>query len=793
MGQTTNYTILFQPNGVPSNTDFVCLHSNSVLYYRYVHRGTIGNNNTSIGSFYNSDPTSKRYCAYKVVANSGSSTNYRIKDVANNIKFYRLTNIDLDVWTAITGNQTLTQWHNFQTLFQSYINSGNAVEINALPSAFNFSIDSENVNTTESGKAAYTSTFSFYPIQDGNYAYAIIFCGDSDWFNHPITRNLSQSISNCTSDTSDGSITTLTPTTIVYTADTDCIFNSSSIVVSGSSYSVNYSSDNTIATVTLNADYQQSISISANAIPLPTTRTLTQNLNNCTSDTSDTSISTTATKTIVLTAATSYLFNSVTNPITITGATSSVSYSADNTSATIVIDVGYDNVVVNASCVLDGRQLTQNLTNCTSNTSDGAVSKGAITINLTANNISNVRHYGFHPDLTPVTINGATGTITWTDKKHISINIDAGATDFSITVSAVEFSYMNYGFYEPFNHAISSISETTPIVAGETYSLVITAEQGYYFVEPPELRYYEMASYGGSIRPITLTLTTEQTSEYKTVYSTTFTPTISCDTYPYEMYVYANGSVIPSNDKYGFIKIYNPSAAEMKQLANERFTTGAMSDTIDLGQYILNFIRLFVNVTQAQQEYITLGAHTTTVESYVIEDDIVETDCGTVQITPYFNNEMDYNNTYIRLYLPLIGMVDIDSVLVMGKTIHLIYKTNIINGDTLAIILDNSDDTIIQTYTCKACYSIPYLLNQSNDIHGDLEIDSNYLYGFTPFVEIQRDTSYNTSNIRATDNKFVLLSTLTGFHTVDIINCSIANNAIENEMVINQLREGVNF
>ena len=202
---------------------------------------------------------------------------------------------------------------------------------------------------------------------------------------------------------------------------------------------------------------------------------------------------------------------------------------------------------------------------------------------------------------------------------------------------------------------------------------------------------------------------------------------------------------------------------------------------------------LYVYIEPYLSEYINLGNHVTTVSANVVDETVVETDCGTVQITPYFNNEMDYKHTYIRLYLPLIGMVDIATVLVMGKTLHLIYKTNVINGDSLAILLDNSDDSIIQTFNCKASYKIPYLLNQSNDIHGDLDIDSNYLYGFTPFVEIQRDTSYNTSNIRATDNKFVLLSTLTGFHTVDIINCSIANNAIENEMVINQLREGVNF
>ena len=589
-------------------------------------------------------------------------------------------------------------------------------------------------------------------------------------------RTLTQNLTHCTSDTSSALINQ-TQTTVVLTSDTDYIFNNNSISVTGATSSVTLSSDNTVATVVIDAGTS---GVTINASAVYDGREFTQLLTNCTSDTQDGYIDWSST-TVVLTADTWYVFDN--NSITVTGATFSVSYSSNNTVATITIDAGVNPVQISASPTYNARQLTQNLVSCTSNYSDGPVTKNSITINLTTSSTDDK----FDSAISPITVTGATYVVNYTDARHATVVIDAGSSDITVNATAVQYCYLDF---TNMSHASCSIQPTDKIFANTSYNVVIEADSGYYFESAPRIRYYRVLS-SGNIWPQWLTLTSSQTDQYKTIYSGTYSTEVAKAslTYPVD----ATGSVVPTDDKYGFIKVYNPTVNQMKALAGERFVTGTQGETIDLGQYILNLIMLYVYIEPYLSEYINLGNHVTTVSANVVDETVVETDCGTVQITPYFNNEMDYKHTYIRLYLPLIGMVDIATVLVMGKTLHLIYKTNVINGDSLAILLDNSDDSIIQTFNCKASYKIPYLLNQSNDIHGDLDIDSNYLYGFTPFIEIQRDNSYNTSNIRATDNKFVLLSTLTGFHTVDIINCSIANNAIENEMVINQLREGVNF
>lgn len=436
-----------------------------------------------------------------------------------------------------------------------------------------------------------------------------------------------------------------------------------------------------------------------------------------------------------------------------------------------------------------GRALTQTLTNCTSDVSTATIDTTSVTVTLTTTD----SNYEFDTANSPITVTGCAYSITYSNDNTVAtIVLDSGSDGVTINASAVRWFNLDLS---SLSHCTCNISDTEKLYPNNDYNITITSDNGYYFDVAPTVRYY-VYSAQGLVRPQTLTLIADSASEYPTSFSGVFnteTSEYGGGVAPFP--VTATAILIPISDKYGFIKIYNPTSAELDSLSNERFTYGGtpLAVTIDLGDYILNLFKVFVNVPVYGTESIQLGGYVTSVSSNVILEDIIETDCDTISISRYFNNEMDYKNTYIRAYLPLIGFVDLDSDRVIGKTLHLIYKTNIINGDSLAIISDDDTDDIIYTYNCTAAFMIPYLLNQQNNPHGELKIDSNYLYGFTPFIEIERNMSYNTSNVVADDNKYVSLDTLIGYHAIDVIDCNIDCDRELQGKIINLLRNGVIF
>ena len=65
----------------------------------------------------------------------------------------------------------------------------------------------------------------------------------------------------------------------------------------------------------------------------------------------------------------------------------------------------------------------------------------------------------------------------------------------------------------------------------------------------------------------------------------------------------------------------------------------------------------------------------------------------------------------------------------MGRTLTIKYVVNVLTGDGVCCVYAN--ETMIETFNCNLSFEVPYKLN--NDFYSStLNIDSSYLYGFTP-------------------------------------------------------------
>ena len=97
-----------------------------------------------------------------------------------------------------------------------------------------------------------------------------------------------------------------------------------------------------------------------------------------------------------------------------------------------------------------------------------------------------------------------------------------------------------------------------------------------------------------------------------------------------------------------------------------------------------------INTEGANQE-IVLGNVTTGVNGEKISNNFAKQTIGSIAINEHYHNFLDYAPyTNVILYLPYIGFKELDTSLVMNKTIQVIYTVDAITGGCLAQVYVNS-------------------------------------------------------------------------------------------------------
>lgn len=414
-------------------------------------------------------------------------------------------------------------------------------------------------------------------------------------------------------------------------------------------------------------------------------------------------------------------------------------------------------------------QLTINTTNCTSDVSSGSYYQGdSITVTLTPNNGYGFKDIPTCDDSSASIVENIDGTVTITFTVSQNTTITAVANEyFTIDLSGVYNATTNASGYH-YN--------------GNTETLIVTANNGYYFDIVPTFTYQD--NYGSWH---TLDFSPIDDSEYPTEFE--LTTTFNVHSTPY---IDASAIVIPPINNVGIVTIYLPTATILRKLSKQRIQNGTYSDYIDLGLYITDMFKLFIDIDVAGTQQIVLGTYNTQIVCDVTTDDVVTVDCGTIVVPQYYYNVMDYQNTYIRMYLPLYGFVEIETSKVMGKTITLFYKVNLLNAKTLIVLSDDSDN-IIETWETNSGFRMPYILNNDNKPLSDFDSNASYMYGFTPFIEITRDLDYSTDNYKSNKDAYVALNTLSGFQQIELTYHDIEASKEEIDMIIEQLRNGVLF
>lgn len=167
----------------------------------------------------------------------------------------------------------------------------------------------------------------------------------------------------------------------------------------------------------------------------------------------------------------------------------------------------------------------------------------------------------------------------------------------------------------------------------------------------------------------------------------------------------------------GFITVYNPSVSQLKMLSEYLWN----SSLFDVEQWqklfadpmegVIGLTMVPVSPSTGGTIPVMIGNATTNISMPIVSSQFVEVDCGSVTIDKYVNCFLDYIQTKISIYLPYIGMRDLNAQDVMDDSIHVVYHVDVITGACTCMIA-TANKGVLYSFNGNCACDIP--LNANN-------------------------------------------------------------------------------
>lgn len=171
------------------------------------------------------------------------------------------------------------------------------------------------------------------------------------------------------------------------------------------------------------------------------------------------------------------------------------------------------------------------------------------------------------------------------------------------------------------------------------------------------------------------------------------------------------------------VKAYQVDLANLNQLTSFLWSDGFI-DTIKKLQNnpIENIQKLFYlpyDVEVSASETVKIGNTDSNIQGNRIVKQFQEIDFGNIDITEYYGNTLDYN-TELSIYLPFIGEKTLNIYDIMGGSLNLKYRVDILTGNCIAILSivrkqnDVTLNSVLYTYIGDMSNNVPLTSTQNN-------------------------------------------------------------------------------
>jgi hypothetical protein len=144
----------------------------------------------------------------------------------------------------------------------------------------------------------------------------------------------------------------------------------------------------------------------------------------------------------------------------------------------------------------------------------------------------------------------------------------------------------------------------------------------------------------------------------------------------------------------GFVTLYNPSLSAVRDFNNYLFVS--ITDVLSLQlkrlvsnplDYVLFLALVHFTPPSTTSENIYFAGLDSGVAANVINNQFKKIDCGTVHIDGDTQTFLDYNNnTKMSIYLPYIGIQELDTDDIVGSDVSVVYNIDMLTGTCIAEI-----------------------------------------------------------------------------------------------------------
>lgn len=161
----------------------------------------------------------------------------------------------------------------------------------------------------------------------------------------------------------------------------------------------------------------------------------------------------------------------------------------------------------------------------------------------------------------------------------------------------------------------------------------------------------------------------------------------------------------------GFVQVYAPTSAQLGSLASFLWSTSFLDSLVKLKNDPFDIIvslslMPFTVPVDTTPKNLKAGNVDTLIPMNVASSQFVDVDCGTFTVQPFYDAYLDFDPfTKCELFLPYHGVQELSLDDVMGKTIGIKYRVDILTGSYICYV--TLDGSVFYTYTGTCGLEIP--------------------------------------------------------------------------------------
>lgn len=387
-----------------------------------------------------------------------------------------------------------------------------------------------------------------------------------------------------------------------------------------------------------------------------------------------------------------------------------------------------------------------------------------------------------HYDISKQTVDNTT-KFTWVFKNDslesvsLVINCTAQSHTYTITYSIADSKWADKVVISP----LSPIE----VEKGSTTTVQVTPRTGYYFSGTDTCTMFIEDQLENV--PFTLTSDGKMFLEMGESYSTL---TLSLE------FTVTQGEPPVTNKRTNFYTVYAPTDENMKKINSTVFI-----DNNNVINKFISYKKFWCKIPTDGTAKLKAGNYDFNFEAPVVHGNIIDVDCGSVNVVELHHSLLDYSPfSRLTIYLPFIGFMDLDDKMVMGKTVRVNYRVDVLSGRCLAEVytmIDDSTESCIASYAGTIASDEPLSQGQVNYKGGYELMTSMQLGELTPFILVNTQVPLDSGSVNLDGlpvEEVKRVGDCTGYIKYSFINASgCSGTDAEKTEIENLLKSGINI